>query len=348
MKRIMLVFLGACLILSINLPAQEKWKAEFTKFSTAGKKSPGYQQFQQKLTQLINNAKDSATNFSKVKYLFSGNKPLLNEMYKIAGIAPAKKLSSQQPLTDYYTKAKTAGKYILDRNLARDVLATAGLVVSKTERVPPSFFAIWTFGNYPNREMPRPVNYSHESATSKISFTSRRCDGPDDCYLGVFAIGYPNLIPVPDNPEIVKATVVMEYSFLYTGWDTYGANTAVELMLRTNNKIISRQVNDLPNSTLIKPTYTYPVGTTIATPTDGWKTAGILLPPVAVTTDVQEIATRKNGTISFEGYVTPGSNFEVYLGIGYPPATNKGLHGCYHYSEFLLKKMTITFLKATR
>ncbi|MBK9380704.1 MAG: hypothetical protein IPN39_05200 [Chitinophagaceae bacterium] len=53
--------------------------------------------------------------------------------------------------------------------------------------------------------MPRPVNYSHESATSKISFTSRRCDGPDDCYQGVFAIGYPNLIPVPDNPEIVKS-----------------------------------------------------------------------------------------------------------------------------------------------
>lgn len=38
MKRIMLVFLGACLILSINLPAEEKWKAEFTKFSTAGKR----------------------------------------------------------------------------------------------------------------------------------------------------------------------------------------------------------------------------------------------------------------------------------------------------------------------
>ncbi len=342
------IFLAFIIGLSLSLTAQDNWKKEFDQFKVATKANPGYLQFRQKISALIDADKDSSTNFSKVKNLFSSNKPLLTESYNKAGISPVKKLSMQQPLAAYYNRVRTAGKLILDRDLVREALATAGLVVTKIEKVPPSFFAIWTFNNYPNREMPRPVNYSHESATSKISFTSRRCDGAEDCYQGIFAIGYPNNITVPNNPEIIKARIVLEYSFMYTGWDTYGANTAMELMLRTSNRIVSTQVNDLPNSTLIKPDFVYPPGTVIDTPTDGWKTAGILLPPVSVTTDVQEIGARKNGTISFEGFVTPGSNFDVDLGVGYPPGTNKGLHGCYHYCEFQLKKMTVTYLKSSR
>lgn len=346
MQRI--IFLAFIFGLSLSISAQDNWKKEFDQFKTAAKTNTGYLQLRQKISDLIDAAKDSTTNFLKVKNLFSSNKPLLTESYTKAGINPVKKLSVQQPLTAYYNRVKTAGKLILDRDLVREALATAGLVVTKIEKVPPSFFALWVFNNYPNREMPRPVNYSHESATSKISFTSRRCDGAEDCYQGVFAIGYPNNITVPNNPEIIKAKIVLEYSFMYTGWDTYGANTAMELMLRTGNRFVSTQVNDLPNSSLIKPDFVYPSGTLITTPTDGWKTAGIMLPPVSVTTDVQEIGARKNGTISFEGFVTPGSNFDVHLGIGYPPGTNKGLHGCYHYCEFLLKKMTVTFLKSSR
>jgi len=53
-----------------------------------------------------------------------------------------------------------------------------------------------------------------------------------------------------------------------------------------------------------------------------------------------------DSSFTLEGYVTPGSELQFRVGYGYLADSWKGINGCYHYGEFILKRITITWLQS--
>lgn len=141
---------------------------------------------------------------------------------------------------------------------------------------------------------------------------------------------------VPSNPEVIAAEIKFDYSYLYTGWDTYGGITGLELVIRADDKLSGSSYNELPERA---------AGSESGTPADRWKKIATLHPMDTVVADFDEFHANGESSFTIEGYAAPGTEIEVRVGFGYPAGTKKGLNGCYHYAEFILKKITVNYYK---
>jgi hypothetical protein len=154
--------------------------------------------------------------------------------------------------------------------------------------------------------------------------------------------GYKETFSVPNNPAIVAARITCEYDWSSTGWDTYGSEHSIDLTIATAgmngpdiNALVAKKYSNGFNST---PWYCQAVN---------------LLPATVQTTEFEDYTVGQDScSITFSGYVFPGSTIECRIGIGNvnPSRTDfqtlGGVNGFYQYTYFKLKKITVNYLKA--
>ena len=142
---------------------------------------------------------------------------------------------------------------------------------------------------------------------------------------------------VPNDPAIIAAQVTFEYSFYYTGWDTYGASNGIQLVLGPSKNFISQALNNLVDTAVFEAAYNIP-------PVQ-FKVIGTLLAWDSISSEIEEVHADKAGSISITGYVKPNETVNFAIGAGYMHGSVYGINGHYLYGEFRLKKATISYFK---
>src|SRR5690606_26456318 len=196
----------------------------------------------------------------------------------------------------------------------------------------------WRRSAFPNGNMPMPFDTlvtGVRSGKQAIQSTAY-CTLPSYCYIGLYQRGFGEKVTVPSDPQIIAARVKFDYSFAYDAWDSYGAKSAIDLLVRAGINFNSTAYNGLPD--------VYGGGA----PTDRWKKLATLMPLDSVMTDYGEFHATADSSVTIEGYVTPGSDVDFRFGFGFPKGTHKGVTGNYHYAEFVLKKITVTYYKSSQ
>lgn len=301
-----------------------------SRFMTDAPKDPRYAKFQERLNGLLAKANGTNTNADAVRSLYLENRTLLQSLYTRSGLQESKAMRGGITRRSSLVHAKpdlfisASGKY-------KKVRLTA-------TKLPP-YDGVWRRSEFPNANMsPLPFDTTGSIYNSgKLVITSNPCHLPPYCYVGFHSLGYTETIEVPSNPKILGAQIKFDYSFNYTGWDSYGAKTGIDLIMRAPENFNSTAFNQLADVT----------ASPYTPPATRWKHIGVLMPLDSVTTDFDEFHASGNGTYTIEGYITPGSNIEFRFGFAFPKGTNKGLTGCYHYGEFRLKKISVTYFTSS-
>jgi hypothetical protein len=173
-------------------------------------------------------------------------------------------------------------------------------------------------------------------ATGKIVMVYANFNGwTADTKLGMYTNLFSQQVTVPSNPAIVAAEIKIEYSYMYTGWDTYGGIRGLQTLLRTNG--LAEQLQDNP-----MPVFDWQTGSSFPP----YLVAGTICPRDTVETEFGEFVHSGSDSVIVQRYAIPGSQFTVEYGLVFPFDTKKGAYGCYHYAEMILKKITIHYLKA--
>jgi hypothetical protein len=297
------------------------------KFTSMAAKDPAYITFQKEFNALVKSCKGANTNAGAFKKLFTDYRSLFTALYTKAGMKPS------QPMSVNRSRMNTKLVAAFNSPALKNVVAMA----MQSDFLPP-FDKSWWNSGHPITNDPPPFDTAGSSfASGKVIATVNSAISPGKAYLGIYGRGYTKKIKFTNNPEVLAAKIQFHYSFDYTGWDTYGAKTAINLILRTsNNNFNSSAYDELP-----PPSPFHALN-------DRWKVIANLLPIDSVTTDFDEIHLAADSVFSIEGYITPGSETDFMFGFAYPQGTNRGLNGCYHYGEFILKKITVTYYKSAQ
>ena len=332
MKRILAITL---LFAATNASAQKTklWGDPhvFEKFATEAKKSPAYAKLLTDIDALRKSATSKNTNAAAVKSLFQKNSTLLRSLYTKTGV------EFPGPMT---TKSLTKPIYLFRNNsFLLNKFKNTGQNMTKIVTAP--FEDSWrktaghsNDGGYPDSSTSQFATGKTVLVSNSVSYCATN-PGWAGCRLGFCQQGYLQKFTVPANPEIIAAEVKFEYSYLYTGWDTYGGITALDLVVRADNKINSSLYNELPDGPLVEQ----------GSNSDRWKKIATLYPLDTIDAEFGEFHAIVASSFTIEGYVTPGTVFEVKVGFGYPLGTKRGINGCYHYAEFILKKITVNYYK---
>lgn len=332
MKRILVITL---LFTATTLAAQKSklWGDPhvFEKFTTEAKKSPAYSKLLTDIDALSKSATSKKTNAAAVKSLLQKNSVLLRSLYTKAGA------EFPGPMT---TKSSAKPIYIYRKNhLFLSKLKHTGQSMTKIVTAP--FEGSWRRAAGHTNDGGYPDSSASQFATGKTTLVSNSMPScathlnSNSCKLGFCQQGYLQKFTVPSDPEIIAAEVKFEYDYLYTSWDTYGGITGLDLVVRADQKFNSAPYNNLPDGPLVEP----------GSNSDRWKKIATLYPLDTIDADFGEFHANGESSFTIEGYVTPGSVFEVKVGFGYPTNTNRGMYGCYHYAEFILKKITVNYYK---
>ncbi len=311
MKKIFLLYLLA-LVFQPVLKAQKIFDQKTIQATL--KKDTGYNRFQKELDQLRKTAKGKNTNASAVKSLFARNKTMLTN------VSNSNKVSTGP-------SAVMAGVKLQVYNI-KDKLK---LVEN------PGFGFIAPYSDHwLGREWDQRPSF-HDGGTDtsigKMAYTYYY----DDNFwgsLGGASVGFKQTIRVPANPDIVAARVEFEYSFHLTGWDTKEASFRVGLLVQCVN-FVSAQFLALPEL--------YMPG---MYPEDKWRRVKELTPVINITEDVKDFEYNDETPFVIEGNVVPGTDMTLSIGPGYRPGDHEGIYTCYHYGEFRLKKIKVSYMKA--
>jgi len=287
-------------------------------------KNSAYTKLRSEVDILSQNASGKNSNAAAVKLLFIRNKILLQNLYGKAGLQNAEAMT-----------ANTKRLYVFNPKGIQSKLVKYIKLPSATTLVRTApYDDDWKRTGYPNGNMPAPFDTAASNfGTGKIAITSNPCNNTSYCYLGTHSTGFLEKIKVPSDPYILAAQIKFDYSFDYTGWDTYGAKTAIDLVVKASDNFNSATYKELPNGPVVFSNFAY-------------KKAGVLLLLDSIITDFGELHASANASFTMEGYVTPGTDIELHFGFSFPVGTNKGLNGCYHYGEFILKKITVSYYKS--
>ena len=280
----------------------------FEKFATEAKKSPAYTTLLADIDALSRKANPRNTNAEAVKSLFEKNSPLLRSLYTKAGAEFPKLMTA---------KSLTRPTYVIIKNNSfLSKFKNSGQSLTKIVTAP--FEDSWRRMAGHNNDGGYPDSSTSQFATGKtvlLSNTVSFCatnPGWTGCKLGFCQQGYLQKFTVPANPEIIAAEVKFEYSYLYTGWDAYGGITALDLVVKADTKINSSSYNELPDGPLVEP----------GSNPDRWKKMATLYPLDTIDAEFGEFHANGESSFTIEGYVTPGSQFEVRVGFGYPWVLN--------------------------
>ena len=300
--------------------SQKNPSATLDKSVAASNKDTAYQRFRSELHKLINKAKGRNTFAAEAKQLFQRNQALLN------------RVNNQYHRSIMMTRAKP--------------------LKAKTYRVDPSI-AKWSFGmqskttksmapyqafHYVELANAGTLALEHEDLAAGEVFyhvmetTSNWAPSFKEAHTGFTAYA-----KVPDDPSIIAARVKIEYSFYYTGWDTYGSNNGIELIFGPDKKFRSPVLDAAVDSFAYSPGHNFC--------NCKYTVIDILKPMDSITTSIQEVHASKEGSFTVDGYVKPNDQLDFNIGAGYMRGSVYGFNGQYLYGEFRLKKATITWLK---
>ena len=309
------------LLITISNYAQEIkiWTGANTikNFSAASKKDPAYVKMMAEINSLSKSATKTNTNEAAVRTVLASNSALLSRLYKQSNIAASK------PTTVIVPK-KTNVPTDFPKNDVMNKLAEKAS--GNLERIPPySSNWHWTTEGNPNQVYPDTTGTKFLTAKSVFTFTS----GPG-MKLGPYFHGQQASFRVPSDPQIMAMVLRFDYSYMYTGWDTYGAILGMDLVIEANEKYAGPFNLGIP--------YDYPLSTS-----HRWKLASHIFPADTVTSDVQSFNRNGDKVFKVVGFVTPGTTIDVKFGVGFRKSAQLGANGSYHYVEFILKKITAEY-----
>lgn len=291
------------------------------KFRTETAKNAEYLKLRNQIEALGKTATPQNTNAAAVKLLLAQQAPLLKTLYARAGIKAPGEGGTRRSLTNQHL-SNTTRLMIGRKYKPLDPL-------NKT--VVPPFKGKTNMINSPCCEKDTVLsNFSQGKIV--IRYTNNAWNDPDGYGLNINL--FKHEFTIPNNPAIVAAEISFEYSYQYTGWDTYGAVRGLNMMARIEGPPDPTE-NNLPQFNFEGGAYFPP-----------YRIAGTIWPRDTVTTEFDDFVTSGSDSLTLLRYVTPGQTFTVEYGIYFPYHTNAGAQGSYQYAEMILKKIKVRYLKA--
>jgi hypothetical protein len=292
------------------------------KFYTEARKDPAYLKLKAQAAQLSNDARGTNTNAAAARALFTGNTDILKNLYQKSGIG------APQPMKMHFYNYSAP---VARTKASSFLIHMTSIVPLKTKTATPPYKDDWEWDNQPlGNIMPDTSSSIFSNAKTVIFYGPPQTDAR--IRMGQYFKGYFHQVTVPSDPLIVAAEVKFEYSYIYTGWDTYGARLGIDMIVQAKN-LNGSAYNALPGYDSSYSSY-------------DWKYAATLYPAVTIDTEFGEFHSSGNSSFSLEGYVIPGTAIDLRLGLGFIKNTVRGLNGSYHYAEFILKKITVKYFKS--
>jgi len=334
MKALILLFCLFCQF-SMNAQREKAWGDPHVieKLAAAANKNPEYKKLTAQIRELSQSATRNNTNAAKVKALFSNNIQLFKNLYAGTGINAPQTVRSLRP-GKTVSVSKASNFFVVNK---MKMFGTQEM--TKTFTAP--FEDAWVIRLEHSNDGGFPDSSLSDFSTGLLAFRANSVDYCDiypssnACKLGLYKLGYQQQFTVPNNPEIIAAEINFEYDYIYTGWDTYGGITGIDMVIHANDKLNSQSFNEMPDAL-----------TTIPASMGPWKKLETIYPIDSINASFGEFHANGSSSFKLEGYVTPGTTIEVKIGIGYPSRTKRGMYGCYHYGEMKLKKITVKYYKA--
>ncbi len=302
--------------------AQRDLPAVPDKFLTAAKKDTAYLRFQTELNALIKKAKGRTTYATEAASLFAQNKNLLERVNRQYNRGENMNRSGFKPLT-----------LKINPEILKLMTGLAKVNLQRSFEKP---YKNWGYVHLANASTAELLQ--NDLQNGEIDF-SVYASSPWAPSFKDFHRGFRAVAKVPNDPDIIAAQVHFEYSFYYTGWDTYGASNGMQLVFGPSKNFISQALNSSTDTAVFAAGYNIPpVRFTIL---------GIMLPWDSISTEIKEMHADQEGAFSITGYVKPNETVDFAIGVGYMHGSVYGINGHYLYGEFRLKKATITYLKTS-
>lgn len=292
-------------------------------FATEAAKSPGYIIMRDKLIKLIKTATPQNTNAAAVKNLLASNTELLKSIYQKAGIEPptvkSRKATSHPSKQLKSFSSILAGKFKPLNPLLKIVT--------------PPYSGKTIQGGGGNSDM-TPDTSLTKRAIGKTAIIYSSDNWHEPMGIGIYGNLFLQNVKVPPDPTIVAAEIKLEYSYLYTGWDTYGSIRGLCTLIRLQG------TQELPDNPM--PVFNYQTGSYFPP----YLVEKEIQPMDSIETDFDDFTASGTDSLTLQRYITPGQNFTIEYGLAFPYYTVRGNNGCYHYAEMKLKKITIRYMKA--
>lgn len=311
------------LLLSQMAFAQRDLPAMPDKFLTAANKDTAYVRFQAELNALIKKANGRTTYAAEATQLFAKNKNMLERVNR--------QYRRQESMNRSGFKPKSTVRKI-NPDILNLMTNLSMLNLNQSFKAPYKEWGYIHLANASTAELLQ-NDLQHGEIDFSIYPTTPWAPSFKDFHKGFRVVA-----KVPNDPSIIAAQVHFEYSFYYTGWDTYGASNGMQLVFGPSKNFISQGLNGLIDTAVFASSYNIPpVRFTIME---------TLLPWDSVSTEIQEVHASREGGFSITGYVKPNETVDFAIGVGYMHDSVYGINGHYLYGEFRLKKATITYLKS--
>jgi hypothetical protein len=333
MKAYFLLLLLSC---SVSLLAQREkvWGDPHVveKLAAESKKNPAYTQLHQQIAELSRAANGRQTNAAAVKALLIKNSALLRNIYSKAGLDAPQTMSTKK-------KQLVVNPVVYRKVISWNKYKLANSEFLQTFTPPYSNDRLMTNEAGINIRTPDTSQSQFSTGTVKMQYESVPVNS-SSFRTGQHLQGYLQKFTVPDNPEIIAAEITVNYSYLYTGWDTYGAILGMDVAINANSEFTGPDYAALP-------IYVSPFGENPNNTNHRWKLVSTLLPTDTINSDFEEFhIENSNESFTIRGYVTPGKTIDLSFVMGFQLHAKRGINGSYHYAEFIVKKITVNYFKA--
>jgi len=272
-------------------------------------KDTAFKRFQSEFTAIMKTANKSNTNFASIKTLFTANSILLKSLRTKYNLQKRSLIAPKSSVS--VSKIRPA--------LFSKVVETVMYTTPYTAKV-----------LHPNTTA-LPVEINPDDQSGKIIWTYTSSPGdpkPIPHYIHCFK----QTINVPANPVIVAMRLKFYYSYFLTGWDSEVGQLGTSIRINAgsgfnspayNDMTINNQTSELMNWRTLDWSDYY----------QGFE-------------EMHDYTKTKDTSFEIEGYVVPGTTLDFKFGIVHYPGSYTGDFGAYHYGEYHLKKIEVTFLKA--
>jgi len=282
------------------------------KIQAALNKDTGYKRFAKQLNELRKTTHGNYTNAAAVKALFTRNKTMLTRVYtanNITGGQHPLMTAARSQLFNLKEKMKMAGQ-------------------PGFPHVPP--YADHWVGRVMD-QMDGIFDAGSDTSIGKLAYGYAAQEYIQR--LSNSSAGFMEKIRIPSDPDIVAARVEFQYSFHFTGWDTKDAHFRIGLVLQCV-EFTSVPFLDLP-----------PLVEMNMPPDNKWRRVSELTPEINIDEDAREFTYDVDTSFVIEGNVVPGRDMIFRIGVGYRQGDIEGIYTCYHYGEFRLKKIKVSYMK---
>lgn len=313
----LLFFFGSFTILKGQKITEDQQKAKRVSLL----KDTSFIRFSSQVNSLMKTSKGKQTNFAAIKNLFTANKTLLRDLKLKYNI------TTQQP--DNESQYIGPDDMPIAKPVTTQKIQYAVAPVSVINYYPP--YTEKQIHDYINPGAEGTSETGSNNNTGKIAITTSVQPGITHWY-DAYVFVYRQSVKVPDNPSIVRAQVRFYYTYFSTGWDTETGNLSTDLVINASANFVSPAYNQLASRNN-------------PPPMANWKQ----ITPVARESfqSLRDYSDIKDSSYIIAGNVTPGSTIDFKFGMSFTPYNNRvGNFGAYHYREYTLTKIVVSYFKA--